>query len=74
MLGQRPRPPLCGDHVSFWVGAGSDGLSMVNRFLSLSDHLAVNTAVYLLPLRHPVVVARQSPCSLRSRRGASPSA
>lgn len=48
-----------GDHISFWVGAGSDGLSMANRFLSLSDRLAVNTAVYLLPLRHPVVVARQ---------------
>ena len=48
-----------GDHVSFWIGAGSDGLSMANRFLSLSDRLTVNTAVYLLPLRHPVVVARQ---------------
>lgn len=48
-----------GDHISFHIGAGSDGLTMAARLLSLSDRLAVNTAVYLLPLRHPVVVARQ---------------
>ena len=48
-----------GDHVSFYIGAGFDGLSLANRFLSLTDRLSVNTGVYLLPLRHPVVVARQ---------------
>jgi alkanesulfonate monooxygenase SsuD/methylene tetrahydromethanopterin reductase-like flavin-dependent oxidoreductase (luciferase family) len=48
-----------GDHVSFHVGAGSDGLLSAATLLALSDRLAANTAVYLLPLRHPVLVARQ---------------
>ena len=48
-----------GDHISFFVGAGCDGLLFASRYLTLSDRLAANTAVYLLPLRHPVVVARQ---------------
>jgi len=48
-----------GDHVSFHVGAGSDGLLSAVSLLALSDRLAANTAVYLLPLRHPVLVARQ---------------
>lgn len=48
-----------GDHVSFHVGAGSDGLLSVASLFALSDRLAANTAVYLLPLRHPVLVARQ---------------
>lgn len=48
-----------GDHISFHIGAGSDGLTLSARLLSLSDRMSVNTAVYLLPLRHPVVVARQ---------------
>jgi alkanesulfonate monooxygenase SsuD/methylene tetrahydromethanopterin reductase-like flavin-dependent oxidoreductase (luciferase family) len=48
-----------GDHVSFFVGAGSDGLVQAASLLTAADRLAVNTAVYLLPLRHPVVVARQ---------------
>ena len=48
-----------GDHISFHAGAGSDGLLSVMGLLALSDRLATNTGVYLLPLRHPVLVARQ---------------
>jgi alkanesulfonate monooxygenase SsuD/methylene tetrahydromethanopterin reductase-like flavin-dependent oxidoreductase (luciferase family) len=48
-----------GDHVSFHVGAGSDGLLSAASLLALSGRLAANTGVYLLPLRHPVLVARQ---------------
>jgi alkanesulfonate monooxygenase SsuD/methylene tetrahydromethanopterin reductase-like flavin-dependent oxidoreductase (luciferase family) len=48
-----------GDHVSFLGGHGSDGLLAAASVLAASQRLAVNTAVYLLPLRHPVVVSRQ---------------
>jgi alkanesulfonate monooxygenase SsuD/methylene tetrahydromethanopterin reductase-like flavin-dependent oxidoreductase (luciferase family) len=48
-----------GDHVSFLVGAGSDGLIDAATLLSSHPTLAVHTAAYLLPLRHPVLVARQ---------------
>jgi alkanesulfonate monooxygenase SsuD/methylene tetrahydromethanopterin reductase-like flavin-dependent oxidoreductase (luciferase family) len=48
-----------GDHVSFRNGAGSDGLLAASRILGLSDRLSSNTGVYLLPLRNPVIVARQ---------------
>lgn len=48
-----------GDHVSFYTGMGSDGLLAASTVLSVSDRLAANTAVYLLPLRHPVTTARQ---------------
>lgn len=48
-----------GDHVSFRTGAGADGLLAAAGVLSVSDRLSSNTGVYLLPLRHPVVVARQ---------------
>lgn len=48
-----------GDHVSFFVGAGFDGLLGASSILGASDRLRSNTGVYLLPLRHPVVVARQ---------------
>ncbi|CAB4365534.1 MAG: LLM class flavin-dependent oxidoreductase [Actinobacteria bacterium] len=50
---------LCvGDHVSFHGGRGFDGLVQATAIAALSD-LEVQTAVYLLPLRHPVPVARQ---------------
>ena len=49
----------CGDHVSFFVGAGTDGLFTAGTFAAANARLPVYTAVYLLPLRHPVVVARQ---------------
>jgi alkanesulfonate monooxygenase SsuD/methylene tetrahydromethanopterin reductase-like flavin-dependent oxidoreductase (luciferase family) len=48
-----------GDHVSFYVGAGFDGLIQATALASAHDWLPVHTAVYLLPLRHPLTVARQ---------------
>jgi alkanesulfonate monooxygenase SsuD/methylene tetrahydromethanopterin reductase-like flavin-dependent oxidoreductase (luciferase family) len=48
-----------GDHVSFHTGAGVDGLLAAAAPLAISDRIATNTAVYLLPLRHPMPVARQ---------------
>ena len=51
---------LCvGDHVSFFVGAGSDGLISAASILAAQDELPVYVGLYLLPLRHPVPVARQ---------------
>ncbi len=51
---------LCvGDHVSFFVGAGSDGLIMASSLLSAQTELPVYVGLYLLPLRYPVPVARQ---------------
>jgi alkanesulfonate monooxygenase SsuD/methylene tetrahydromethanopterin reductase-like flavin-dependent oxidoreductase (luciferase family) len=47
------------DHVSFFIGAGADALidatSLLTRYLELPCYVAL----YLLPLRHPVLVARQ---------------
>ena len=48
-----------GDHVSFFGGLGFDGLLSASAVLACSDRLATNTGVYLLPLRHPVLVASQ---------------
>src|SRR5690349_10387824 len=51
---------LCvGDHVSFFVGAGSDGLISATSLLAAQDELPVYVGLYLLPLRHPVPVARE---------------
>src|SRR4029077_2520139 len=51
---------LCdGDHVSFFVGAGSDGLVHATSLLAAQAELPVYVGLYLLPLRHPVTVARQ---------------
>jgi alkanesulfonate monooxygenase SsuD/methylene tetrahydromethanopterin reductase-like flavin-dependent oxidoreductase (luciferase family) len=51
---------LCvGDHVSFFVGAGSDGLITATSLLAVQTELPVYVGLYLLPLRHPVPVARQ---------------
>jgi alkanesulfonate monooxygenase SsuD/methylene tetrahydromethanopterin reductase-like flavin-dependent oxidoreductase (luciferase family) len=51
---------LCvGDHVSFFVGAGSDGLVTASAILASQCELPVYVALYLLPLRHPIPVARQ---------------
>jgi alkanesulfonate monooxygenase SsuD/methylene tetrahydromethanopterin reductase-like flavin-dependent oxidoreductase (luciferase family) len=49
----------CGDHVSFFVGMGFDGLVQAAGLAMLHPTLPVYTGVYLLPLRHPVLVARQ---------------
>ena len=48
-----------GDHVSFFVGAGSDGLITATSLLAAQAELPVYVGLYLLPLRHPVAVARQ---------------
>ena len=48
-----------GDHVSFFVGAGDDGVVAATSLLTLHDTLPVYVALYLLPLRHPVPLARQ---------------
>jgi alkanesulfonate monooxygenase SsuD/methylene tetrahydromethanopterin reductase-like flavin-dependent oxidoreductase (luciferase family) len=48
-----------GDHVSFWVGAGRDGLIDATAVAMAHPTLPVHVAVYLLALRHPVLVARQ---------------
>jgi alkanesulfonate monooxygenase SsuD/methylene tetrahydromethanopterin reductase-like flavin-dependent oxidoreductase (luciferase family) len=48
-----------GDHVSFFVGAGTDGLVTATTLLAMQSDLPVYVALYLLPLRHPVPVARQ---------------
>jgi alkanesulfonate monooxygenase SsuD/methylene tetrahydromethanopterin reductase-like flavin-dependent oxidoreductase (luciferase family) len=50
---------VCGDHVSFIVGAGFDGLIGATHELASAPSLRAFVAVYLLPLRHPVLVARQ---------------
>jgi alkanesulfonate monooxygenase SsuD/methylene tetrahydromethanopterin reductase-like flavin-dependent oxidoreductase (luciferase family) len=47
-----------GDHVSFHGGRGFDGLVQATALAALCD-LQIQTAIYLLPLRHPVPVARQ---------------
>ena len=49
----------CGDHVSFFDGTGFDGLVQAAALAMLHPALPVYTGVYLLPLRHPVLVARQ---------------
>ncbi|HET9081608.1 MAG TPA: LLM class flavin-dependent oxidoreductase [Trebonia sp.] len=48
----------CGDHVSF-AGMGFDGLVQATALAMLHPTLPVHSGVYLLPLRHPVLVARQ---------------
>ena len=48
-----------GDHVSFRGGQGYDGLVQAAVLAALTRTVRVQTAVYLLPLRHPVPVARQ---------------
>lgn len=48
-----------GDHVSFRGGQGYDGLLQAAVLSALTTRVTVQTAVYLLPLRHPMPVARQ---------------
>jgi len=47
------------DHVSFRIGAGSDALVNATAVLTHYRRLPCYVALYLLPLRHPVLVARQ---------------
>jgi alkanesulfonate monooxygenase SsuD/methylene tetrahydromethanopterin reductase-like flavin-dependent oxidoreductase (luciferase family) len=48
-----------GDHVSFHGGQGFDGIVHAAVLAAAHPTLPVHIAVYLLPLRHPVLVARQ---------------
>ena len=50
---------VLGDHVTFKGGQGFDGLQNATAVAVLTDRVVVETAVYLLTLRHPVPVARQ---------------
>ncbi|WP_322755317.1 LLM class flavin-dependent oxidoreductase [Frankia sp. Cas3] len=50
---------VIGDHVSFRGGYGSDGLIQATALLVAAPDIEVHTGVFLLPLRHPVPVARQ---------------
>ncbi len=47
------------DHVSFHTGFGMDGFIQAATAAALDPELRVYIGVYLLALRHPVVVARQ---------------
>ena len=47
------------DHVSFRNGSGTDGFVEVAGLSQLHPSLGVMTCIYLLPLRHPLPVARQ---------------
>ena len=50
---------VVGDHVTFFGGFGVDGLVQATALLMVHPRLPVHTGVYLLPLRHPVLVSRQ---------------
>ncbi len=47
------------DHVSFRNGSGADGFVEVAALSQLHPTLGVMISIYLLPLRHPLPVARQ---------------
>jgi alkanesulfonate monooxygenase SsuD/methylene tetrahydromethanopterin reductase-like flavin-dependent oxidoreductase (luciferase family) len=49
----------CADHVSFLAGLGFDGLVQAAALAALHPSLPIYCGLYLLPLRHPVLVARQ---------------
>ena len=50
---------VVGDHVCFFGGWGVDGLVEATALSMMQPSLPVHTSVYLLALRHPVLVARQ---------------
>jgi alkanesulfonate monooxygenase SsuD/methylene tetrahydromethanopterin reductase-like flavin-dependent oxidoreductase (luciferase family) len=50
---------MLGDHVMFQSGLGNDGMVDAASALTANEELAVYLAVYLLVLRHPLLVARQ---------------
>ena len=47
------------DHVSFRNGSGTDGFVEVAALSQLDPRVGVMISIYLLPLRHPLPVARQ---------------
>jgi alkanesulfonate monooxygenase SsuD/methylene tetrahydromethanopterin reductase-like flavin-dependent oxidoreductase (luciferase family) len=50
---------MIGDHVMFHGGLGNDGLTDAASVVTANDELDVYLAVYLLVLRHPLLVVRQ---------------
>jgi alkanesulfonate monooxygenase SsuD/methylene tetrahydromethanopterin reductase-like flavin-dependent oxidoreductase (luciferase family) len=50
---------MVGDHVMFHGGVGNDGLTDAASVVTATDELDVYLAVYLMVLRHPLLVARQ---------------
>lgn len=50
---------MVGDHVMFHDGVGNDGLTDAASVVTATDGLDVYLAVYLMVLRHPLLVARQ---------------
>jgi len=50
---------VAGDHVTFY-GYGNDGLVTLTAAAAVTERIDLKTAVYLLPLRHPVLVALQA--------------
>ena len=58
----------CGDHVSF-AGIGFDGLVQATALAMLHPTMPVYCGLYLLPLRHPVLAARQLADFARLARG-----
>src|SRR5260370_25775813 len=50
---------MVGDHVRFHGGVGKDGLTDAASVVTATDELGVYLAVYLMVLRHPLLVARQ---------------
>lgn len=49
---------LAADHVSFRNGSGTDAIVLMAGVAGLHPTLGLHIGVYLLPLRHPVTVAR----------------
>src|SRR4051812_18176276 len=47
------------DHLTFWDGAGFDGLTNATAVAAGHPRLPVLVSVLILPVRHPVVVVRQ---------------
>jgi alkanesulfonate monooxygenase SsuD/methylene tetrahydromethanopterin reductase-like flavin-dependent oxidoreductase (luciferase family) len=47
------------DHLTFWDGAGFDGLTNATAVAAAHPRLPVLVSVLILPVRHPVVAARQ---------------
>jgi alkanesulfonate monooxygenase SsuD/methylene tetrahydromethanopterin reductase-like flavin-dependent oxidoreductase (luciferase family) len=50
---------MVGDHIMFHGGVGNDGLTDAAAVAATTDDLGVYLSVYLMVLRHPVLVARQ---------------
>jgi alkanesulfonate monooxygenase SsuD/methylene tetrahydromethanopterin reductase-like flavin-dependent oxidoreductase (luciferase family) len=50
---------MVGDHVMFHGGVGNDGLTDAASVVTATADLEVYLAVYLMVLRHPLLVARQ---------------